>query len=245
MERGLMILGVYGYQDSGKTTLVEKLVKDLAGRGYRVSSVKHTSSSGLVDREGKDSKRHSDAGSDPVILVGKEGATAWIRGSNQMEFAVELVKAQFNPDVIIVEGFKGGPYPKVALGDIVPRKGTVLVNPSLAQLSSYVVREVKVERVLASLPRLDCGKCGSDCTGMANAVADGKRKIGDCKELASLDVSIKVGGKGLPTGIFVSEIVDSTVRGMVSSLKGYEPGEEIEIRLRATGRKSKGRTKQR
>jgi len=236
-----MILGIYGYQDSGKTTLAEKLVKDLVRKGYKVSSIKHTSSSGIEDREGKDSWRHSEAGSDPVVLAGKDGVTIWTRGLGRVEDVVEMVLSEFHPDIVIVEGLKGGPHPKVALGDIEPRKGTVMTNPSLGELSTYVVREIKTERVLTSLPGLDCGKCGSDCETMAREIVDGKRGIKECSELASLDVSIKVGGESLPVGMFVAEIVDSTVRGMVGSLKGYEPGEDIEIRLRGSGGKSKKR----
>ncbi|HIJ17362.1 MAG TPA: hypothetical protein HA364_06280, partial [Thermoplasmata archaeon] len=56
---------------------------------------------------------------------------------------------------------------------------------------------------------------------------------------------ITVGGKRIATGTFVSEIVDDTIRGMLSSLKGYEPGKDVEIRLQAKSRSSKGRTSKR
>ena len=56
-------------------------------------------------------------------------------------------------------------------------------------------------------------------------------KLVDCAELSDLRVDIRVNGRSVPTGRFVSEIVDSTVRGMLSSLKGFEPGGTVEIRL--------------
>jgi len=86
---------------------------------------------------------------------------------------------------------------------------------------------------MSKLPGLNCRKCGFDCEGLARAVVAGRRRLGDCKELSNIGLSIKVGGKDIATGRFVSSIVDDTVRGMLSSLKGYEPGKEVEIRLKA------------
>lgn len=228
-----MILGIYGYQDSGKTTAVERLVSALVKDGLKVASVKHSAHAGLGDTEGKDSWRHARAGSDPVVLTGPDGAVVRARGKVSVETVVRMLAESFSPDVILIEGLKRGPYPKVALGDIAPTKGTVMSNPSHRELVSYVKKEVATERVLASLPGLDCHKCGLDCLSMARAVVDGRRSVQDCKEIASADVSVTVGGKRISTGKFVSEIVDDTIRGMLSSLKGYEPGKDVEIRLKA------------
>ena len=140
-----------------------------------------------------------------------------------------------------IEGLKDGPYPKVSLGDIKPRRGTVMSDPGLKELVAYVEKEVAVERALGSLPGLDCHKCGLDCRSMARAVVEGRRSIRDCRELPSRGVVVTVGGRRLATGTFVSEIVDDTVRGMLGSLKGYEPGKDVEIRLTAKSAESKRR----
>ena len=63
------------------------------------------------------------------------------------------------PDVIVVEGYKEGAFPKIAVGDIEPTEGTVLVNPEPAAAMSFIEGEVARERVLRQLPGLDCGKC--------------------------------------------------------------------------------------
>jgi hypothetical protein len=57
--------------------------------------------------------------------------------------------------------------------------------------------------------------------------------------LTDLKIEVLVGGRKLVTGKFVSEIVDSTVRGMLSSMRGYRPGEEVVIRLSAKGTKAR------
>lgn len=236
-----MILGVYGYQDSGKTTLVEGLVAGLVKEGFRVASVKHSGHARPEDERGKDSWRHARAGSDPVALVSPDGMALRARKSVPVEDVVRLLQSSFKPDVIIIEGLKDGPYPKVSVGDIKPRKGTVMSNPTAKELLDYVRREVAVERALEGLPGLDCRKCGLDCRSMAEAIADGEKTVRDCKELPSRDVEVTVGGKRIAAGTFVSEIVDDTIRGMLGSLKGYEPGKDIEIRLKSPGAKAKRR----
>jgi molybdopterin-guanine dinucleotide biosynthesis protein B len=237
-----MILGIYGYQDSGKTTIVEGLVRALVKDGLRVASVKHSAHADLDDVKGKDTWRHAKAGGDPVALMTPDGAVVRAKGNVPVEKLVRMLQGSFTPDVVIVEGLKEGPYPKVSLGDIRPRKGTVLSNPSMRELVAYVKKGVAVERVLGSLPGLNCHKCGLDCESMARAIVEGRRTVQHCKELPSRDVRITVGGKRIATGTFVSEIVDDTIRGMLGSLKGYEPGKDVEIRLKAKGRGPKRRS---
>lgn len=228
-----MIIGVYGRQDSGKTTLVEELVSALVAKGYRVASVKHTPHDKSLDSEGKDTWRHWKAGSDPVVFSSST-ETALIKHSRSTpEEIARLLLAEYHPDVIVFEGCKEGKFPKVGVGKVQRRKGTIMTNPPLEKLLAYVEHEVAVERTLERLPRLDCGKCGLECAGLAEAVADGKKSIEDCVELSPINVEILVGGKRIPTGRFVSRIVADTVRGMLSSLKGYQPGKDVEIRLRA------------
>lgn len=236
-----MIIGIYGFQDTGKTMLVEDLVRALTERGYRVASIKHTSHATSIDSEGKDTWRHWKAGSDPVVFMSSVETCILRHSSASEEGVVGLVMREFRPDVLVIEGNKEGEHPKVRLGKVAKRPGTVLSNPSPKALLAYVEKEVAFERARGKLAGLDCGKCGLDCDRLAKAIVAGKRRVADCKELTDIKVEVKVGGRRLATGKFVSEIVDSTVRGMLSSMKGYEAGEEVEIRLSAKSTKAKKR----
>jgi molybdopterin-guanine dinucleotide biosynthesis protein MobB len=228
-----MILGIYGFQDAGKTVLVEKLVAALVKKGYSVASVKHTPHRKSIDCEGKDTWRHWLAGSDPVVFS-SEIETSVIKHSKMpLEDIAEMIMREFRPDVLLIEGCKEGPFPKVAIGGVERRRGTVLSNPPMSKLVRFVETEVEVEKVLAELPGLDCRKCGFDCAGLARAIVGHKRRMSDCKELSDLGVSVVVGERRVPTGKFASKVVDSTVRGLLSGLKGYEPGKKVEIRLDA------------
>ncbi len=226
-----MLLGIYGYQDSGKTTLVERLVRALVMKGYSVASVKHTPHRKSMDRSGKDTWRHWRAGSDPVVFSSASETSIMIHRPMAPDEIAEMMMDRFRPDVVIIEGAKDGRFPKVAVGKVRLRSGTVLSNPSLRQLVKYVESEVAVERARAKLPGLDCGKCGSDCDGLARSVAAGDRKIRECRELPDVKIDVRIGGEPLPMGRFASSVVDSAVRGLLESLKGFRPDELVEIRL--------------
>lgn len=234
-----MIIGIYGFQDSGKTRLVEDLVRALVKKGYKVSSIKHTPHDKTIDCEGKDTWRHWKAGSDPVVFSSETETTVIKHSKTSADDIARMLLAEFKPDIIIIEGFKEGSFKKVAIGQVTPRKGTVLTNPRLGDIVKYIESEVAVERVKDQLPGLDCGKCGLDCDGLARAIVAERRKLKDCKELSEIGVQILVGGKRVAAGKFVSSIVDDTVRGMLSSLKGYGPGKIVEIRLEPKKRKAK------
>lgn len=220
--------------------MVEGLTKALRRDGLTVASIKHSTHARLDDEKNKDTWRHAKAGCNPVLLITPEGAIVRVKGAVSVDKLIQIIRQISDPDVVIIEGFKDGHHPKVSLGNIERRKGTVMSDPTVKELAEYVKNEVAADKVWNSLPGLDCHKCGLDCKSMARAIVARDREIGDCEELSSRHVAIMIGGKKLAVGAFVSEIVDDTVRGMLSSLKGYEPGKDVEIRLRAVGKKAKG-----
>jgi molybdopterin-guanine dinucleotide biosynthesis protein B len=234
-----MIIGLYGYPDAGKTNYVEQLIGSLVKKGYSVSSVKHTPHEKSIDSEGKETWRHWNAGSDPVVFSSRIETSIIKHSETSADEIAKRILRDYNPDILVFQGFKGGSFQKVAFGKVAPRKGNVLADPKLPQLIKHIETEVAFERVLAELPGLDCMKCGLDCRGLAGEVVKGRRKLGACKELSDLDVGIFVDGKRIPAGKFVSSIVHKTVHGMLGSLKGYVPGKEVEIRFKA----GKGRSK--
>jgi molybdopterin-guanine dinucleotide biosynthesis protein B len=91
--------------NSGKTTLIEKVVRILKERGLRVAVIKHASKGFDLDRPGKDSWRFRDAGADAVVLVGPDSVAVMKRAVTQptLEELEPLVK---DADIVIREGFK-------------------------------------------------------------------------------------------------------------------------------------------
>ncbi len=108
------IYGIAGWKNAGKTGLMERLVADLTGRGLRVSTIKHAHHAADVDSPGRDSYRHRAAGAGQVILSTplRWALMTELRGDGEPSLA-DLV-ARLDPcDLVLVEGFKSGPHPKV------------------------------------------------------------------------------------------------------------------------------------
>ena len=107
-------IGFAGWSGSGKTTLIEKLIPLFARRGLRVSLIKHAHHSFDVDQPGKDSYRHRHAGASEVLVT---SSRRWVlmhelRGAPEPSFD-DQVKHLSPCDLLIVEGFKYAPIPKL------------------------------------------------------------------------------------------------------------------------------------
>ncbi len=96
----------------------------------------------------------------------------------------------------------------------------------------FIRRKLTVERTLRSLPALDCRKCGfSSCLELAEAAADGKADVSQCRNRSEGRATVFVDGKEVPLGGFVSNIIANTVGGMVLSLKEVGDPREIVVRI--------------
>ncbi len=100
---------------TGKTTLLEKVIAELKGRGYRVGVIKHDAHRFDIDHPGKDSYRLTAAGAD-TMLVSSPEKLALIRQHAEAPPVEELIATYFNDvDVILTEGFKKSHLPKIEL----------------------------------------------------------------------------------------------------------------------------------
>jgi len=106
------MISVVGKSNAGKTTLLEKLIAELKWRGYRVATVKHDTHGFDIDRPGKDSWRHAQAGSDVVVLSGPN-RLAMIEKREQEITLNEIADRVTNVDIILTEGYKRGDRPKI------------------------------------------------------------------------------------------------------------------------------------
>jgi len=152
-----MILGFYGCHDSGKTTIIEKLIPELKLKGYRVATLKNIPREFSIDTENTDTYRHKQAGSG-LVVASSESEIAFIL-NERMNFneIIEKIKS-YNYDVILVEGFKQQGIPKVKVGEIETMENTVFEydGSNFSGILDYIVKEVEVQRIYEKLPRLDC-----------------------------------------------------------------------------------------
>jgi molybdopterin-guanine dinucleotide biosynthesis protein B len=114
MNRNMRLIGLAGWSGAGKTTLLEKLIPELVGRGFSVSTLKHAHHNFDVDRPGKDSWVHRQAGATEVLISsGKRFALMHeLRGAPEPALG-ELLTRLSPVDLVIVEGFKRDRHPKI------------------------------------------------------------------------------------------------------------------------------------
>jgi molybdopterin-guanine dinucleotide biosynthesis protein B len=107
------IISIVGNSDSGKTTLLEKLIAELAARGYCVGTVKHDIHGFDIDHQGKDSWRHKHAGAHTVV-ISSPAKVAVVKDAETEETLDSLASKYFQDvDLILTEGYKKEDKPKI------------------------------------------------------------------------------------------------------------------------------------
>jgi molybdopterin-guanine dinucleotide biosynthesis protein B len=214
------IISIVGKSDSGKTTLIEKLLPELIGRGIRVATVKHDVHGFEVDREGKDSWRHKQAGAHTVVISSPQKA-ALIRDVEK-DLTLEEIREKLIQDVdlILSEGYKKDVQPKIEVFRKEKHQELLCTKEDhLVAIASDRTFDIDVP-----------------CFGL-----DDMKGLADFIEEAFLrskkkeEVFLKVNGKAIPLNRFVRGFLVKTVKGMVISLKGCDAPRTIEIRIDEEG----------
>jgi molybdopterin-guanine dinucleotide biosynthesis protein B len=245
-------VSVIGYKDSGKTRVVEALVKELTDRGYRVGTLKHTAEDVLLDTPGKDTWRHREAGSRATAILHGKGSAFFI----DRYFTVNEAASRLGSlDFVVLEGFKSlktmakiivprnaGEIEglsnglEIAMADLVeerlPTQGSVPVVP-LEEVGELA--DVVAAKAFPMLSGLDCHGCGyEDCLGLGRAILAGGASFEDCVGYAS-GFKLKVNGEVVSLGPFVQDITKNVVLGLVRSFKGVEAPSEVELEFETGG----------
>ena len=210
------IVTIVGKSDSGKTTLVEKIVPELIRRGYRVTTVKHDLHGFEIDREGKDSWRHKQAGAQGVIISSPQ-KIALIRDVDK-DMSLEELRDAFggNADLILAEGFKKDIQPKIEVFRKEEHQELLCTEEdNLVAIASNRPFDIGV-------PCLDI----DDVKGIVDLI-ESKFLKGDRRE----EISLRINGKRIPLSPFVERFLIRTIKGMISSLKGGENPQKLEIKI--------------
>ncbi|MGZ7069755.1 MAG: molybdopterin-guanine dinucleotide biosynthesis protein B [Methanobacterium sp.] len=228
----MKIISVVGTKDTGKTTLVVKIIKELVNRGYKVGTIKHMHES--FDVEGRDTWQHKEAGAE--LVIGSADETFFLFNQKlDIENLLTRSECLLNLDFMVIEGFKYSNYAKISLSDFEDEFTIAKVNikdiddKSLKQLVDLVE-----ERAYGILPYMNCKDCGfENCKDMARAVVEGKVNEQVCVMKKMKKIMLKVDGKLVPMNPFVQTFVQNTTIGMISSLRGEElkdfEGKKIEL----------------
>lgn len=113
MQPKVPMISFVGKSNSGKTTLIVKLIRELKSRGYRVATIKHSHHSFELDKEGKDSWLHTQAGADAVVVASKQMTGVIHIAPKELQLS-EIVNTYLHDmDIVLVEGYKTLAIPKI------------------------------------------------------------------------------------------------------------------------------------
>lgn len=229
----LKAVNLVGFKDSGKTTAALGLIAALTALGIKPGAVKcshHNAPDGIETDSAKLFAATEAAG----FLSETTAATFVNARRSLLDFAT-----LFDRDFLVVEGGKSfGVCPRLLLlrdpveaAELGPdlALGTVgrVAAPGLPHFETYAEAADAVRDRAFLLPGLDCGACGRpNCRTLAAEIIQGGAAPADCAAMSG-QVEVSVAGNRIPLNPFAAGIVAGTLRGMLSSLKGFGPGDLV------------------
>ncbi|MEW6615412.1 MAG: molybdopterin-guanine dinucleotide biosynthesis protein B [Thermodesulfobacteriota bacterium] len=210
------IVSIVGKSNSGKTTLIEKVIPELNRRGYKVATVKHDVHGFNVDREGKDSWRHKIAGAHTTIISSPQ-KIAIVRDVEQ-DLPLDDLRGRFisDVDIIISEGYKKDRHPKIE----VCRKDTH--EELLCSKKDILIAVASDKEFDVGVPCIDI----DDVEGIVDIIED--RFL---KKKRKSSIILRVNGKNIVLKPFIKDMMIRSITGMISVLKDCEDPKEVEIRI--------------
>lgn len=211
------IVSIVGRSDSGKTTLLEKVVAELTRRGYKVGTVKHDVHGFDIDKEGKDSWRHKKAGAKTVV-ISSPTKVAMVR---DVDTELDLDRIRFDlledVDITITEGYKKAMNPKIEV--VRSAQATKPICSKKEQLIA-VATDAEVD---IDVPCFNI----NDTEGITDFIEELFLK----KVKGERNVLLMVNGRRVPLKPFIRDFLADSIKGMVSSLRGCKNPKKIEIKI--------------
>lgn len=212
------ILSVVGRSNSGKTTLLEKLIRELAARGRKVGTIKrHYHGPVTVDVPGKDSWRHRQAGARAVALLSP--GTVFVVRENDSPLSVDALThlALWGMDLVLTEGFKSGSMPKIEVNRR-SQQAPLLCGPA-----DHLVAVASDWDTGAAVPHFGLDDVGA----LADFVEHGY-----LREAAHARVEVLAGGRRVTLNPAAEAALVHAIREAIPESRD-SPGERpIEIRIR-------------
>lgn len=246
----MKVFSVFGIKQSGKTTTIENIIRELRKRGYSVGSVKEINNHEFaMDKDGTNTDRHKKAGAQLVTARGCSETDILF----QAKLTIEDILKFYDHDFVVLEGVKDSNVPciltahtpeeidegannmvfavsGVVSNNIKEHKGLPVIN-SNDEIGRLV--DLIEEKVYDKLPDFSpncCTSCGFNCRELGARILKGQAKRDDCV-ISKSGIKLYIDGKQISMVPFVQNILCNTVEGVVKELQGYRPGARIEIKI--------------
>jgi len=142
------VFGIVGWKNSGKTTLLTRLVSEFVRRGFSVSTVKHAHHAFDIDKPATDSFRHREAGAREVMIVSGRRWALMHELRDEDEPPLEAVIARLSPaDLILIEGYKREGHPKIEVRRAASSEGAKRLPPDTSVLAVAADREDDADKL--------------------------------------------------------------------------------------------------
>lgn len=206
-----------GRSKVGKTTLLERLLPELTGRGYRVVAVKHTSHPHELDVPGKDSWRLRQAGASVSIACTPELVVETRKTAEPVSLE-ELAAHYWDYDLLLAEGFAQSPF----------RKVEVVRSDVSTELRAPLSERIAI---VSDVPVGEPGLRFSfdEIAPLADYIEDTQIKTAR----REMEISLVVDGKATPLNPFAQALFANILRAMVTPLKGVENPDRVSLSVRS------------
>ncbi|SHJ21790.1 molybdopterin-guanine dinucleotide biosynthesis protein B [Dethiosulfatibacter aminovorans DSM 17477] len=247
----MKVFSIYGYTQSGKTTIAETMIAELAKRRYSVGSIKEIHFEEFnIDTPGSNTDRHRNAGASPVTARGHDETDVMY----PVKLSLPDILKHYSNEYVVCEGVTDYNLPKIiaasSVEDLEKRweQGIFAVSGRVAEILGDEYRGVPVinvleeparladlvvEKVFDLLPDVNekcCNQCGYGCRGLTDKILAGEATRNDCIQKTS-SVKLFINGKEIGMVPFVEEILRNACTGVVSTLEGYSENSSIEIKI--------------
>lgn len=248
----MKLFTVRGVTQSGKTTTIEEVIKELCRRGYAVASVKEIHFEEFaIDLDGSNTDRHRKAGSRLVAARGYHETDVMYPVKLPIQKLIALYEDAY--DYLVLEGVSDAHVPTILTahsteelderwsdwvfavsGRIAAQmpayRGTPCVDVTTDIAALVDLIEAKTYPRLPDFPAECCTACGYSCQTLGQAILRGDATRESCV-LSRAEVALTVDGRTIPMVPFVQRLLRNAVLGVVSELDGCRTGAKIEVKL--------------
>ncbi len=120
------VVGIYGKSNTGKTTLIVDIIKQLSNEGFKIASIKITDKKIGIDSKEKDTWKHGEAGSKLVVLASPVETDFLLKHTKDISEIIKIINQIDKYDLLLVEGANDKYIPKIRIGNIDKRENTIL-----------------------------------------------------------------------------------------------------------------------
>lgn len=246
----MKVFSVIGLTGSGKTTTIEAIIKELKARGKSVGTVKEIHYEAFkIDTEGKNTYRHRMAGADTVTARAHNETDIMFKGHVDI---YEVLK-NYSEDYVVLEGVRDALVPNIYVckeeeepkincltiavsgrfsnNDTKSVGGLPVINAEKNPSEIVNLIERKAPDLWPNVREECCGLCGENCERLLSKYLAGEVDKSKCV-LSKSNVSLKLDGRDIVIVPFVQGVIEKVVKGLVSELKGFKDGSQIEIKIK-------------